>query len=78
MVEPDSQGTPSAITASSQSISRGTYEVEIWNAQNPLAAKRYKSDLTTSQFSLAGLPRGIYIVRVVKGEKSCSRKFVKR
>lgn len=77
LIEPDSQNAQGA-EASSQSISRGIYEIQLWNGIYSTMARSYKTDLTKYQMSLAGLPKGIYIVRVVIDGKTYSKKFVKR
>lgn len=77
LIEPDSQNAQGA-EASSQSITRGTYEIQLWNGIFSTMARSYKTDLTKYQMSLAGLPRGVYIVRVVLDGKTYSKKFVKR
>lgn len=77
LIEPDSQNSQGA-EANSQSISRGTYEIQLWNGIYSTMARSYKTDLTKYQMSLAGLPKGIYIVRVVIDGKTYSKKFVKR
>jgi hypothetical protein len=40
--------------------------------------RNYKTDLSTFQVSLAGLQKGIYIVRVIKDGQTFSKKIVKR
>lgn len=61
--------------SSPQSKTSNTYEIQIWNSANMV--KRFTTDLNTFQISLAGLPSGIYYIRVIKDGKSYSRKFIK-
>ena len=77
LIEPDSQNSQGAET-SSQSTSKGIYEIQLWNGIYSTMTRSYKTDLTKYQMSLAGLPRGVYIVRVVLDGKTYSKKFVKR
>ena len=71
LIEPDAEN-------STQQVLRGTYDVELWNGLTTTKVRSYRTDLTKYQMSLAGLPRGIYIVRVVIDGKTYSKKFVKR
>lgn len=77
LIEPDSQNFQ-GIEASSQSTSRGTYEIQLWNGIYSTMTRSYITDLTKYQMSLAGLPSGIYIVRVIIDGKTYSRKFLKK
>ena len=71
LIEPDAEN-------STQQVLRGTYEIQLWNGIYSTMARSYRTDLTKYQMSLAGLPKGIYIVRVVIDGKTYSRKFVKK
>lgn len=71
LIEPDAEN-------STQQVLRGTYDVELWNGLTTTKVRSYRTDLTKYQMSLAGLPRGVYIVRVVLDGKTYSKKFVKR
>lgn len=71
LIEPDAEN-------STQQVLRGMYDVELWNGLTTTKVRSYRTDLTKYQMSLAGLPRGIYIVRVVIDGKIYSKKFVKR
>lgn len=51
------------------------YEIQIWNSSSKV--RSYTTNLTEFQMSLSGLPDGIYIIRVIKNDKTYSRKFVK-
>ena len=77
LIEPNSLSTQSS-TASTQTVTRGTYEIQLWNSLSTTMAKSFKTDLSTYQFSLAGLPNGIYIVRIIIDGKTYSKKFVKK
>lgn len=63
---------------SSKSSSSGTYEIQIWNSISTQMIRNYKAELSTFQVSLAGLQKGIYIVRVIKDGQTFSKKIVKR
>ena len=54
------------------------YEIQLWNSSGTKMLKTYKTDLKNYQISLAGLPSGIYIVRIIIEGKTHSRKFIKR
>lgn len=55
----------------------GVYEIQLWNSLKTTMMRNYKTDLATFPISLAGLPKGIYLVRIIKDGKSYSRKFVR-
>ena len=63
---------------SSKSSLSGTYEIQIWNSISTQMIRNYKTELSTFQVSLAGLQKGIYIVRVIKDGQTFSKKIVKR
>ena len=77
LIEPDSQNSQGAEVCS-QSISRGTYEIQLWNGNYSTMTRSYKTDLTKYLMSLAGLPSGIYIVRIIIDGRTYSRKFLKK
>ena len=62
--------------ASIQSSQRGTYEIQLWNSTSIL--KRYTCSDTSFQISIAGMPSGIYVVKVIRNGQTYSHKFVKR
>lgn len=59
-------------------ITTEKYEIQIWNGIGANMISNYMTDLTTFQIPLTGLPRGIYIVRVIKDGQTYSRKFMKK
>jgi len=63
---------------SSSKSSSSKYEIQIWNSISTQMVRSYTTDLATFQISLAGLPKGVYIVRVIKDGKTTSKKIVKR
>lgn len=68
---------PAAESGNSQSkILSSSYDIQIWNSMSMVKSQR--TDLSKYQISLAGLPSGIYIVRIIMDGKTYSRKFVKR
>ena len=68
---------PSVEAGNSQSrVLSSSYDIQIWNSMSMVRSQR--TDLSKYQFSIAGLPSGIYIVRIIMDGKTYSRKFVKR
>lgn len=72
LIEPDTE------SGATQSISRNKYEIQIWDTLSSKMSRCYKTDLTKYQISLAGLPGGIYIARVIIDGTTYSRKFLKK
>ena len=71
LIEPDAEN-------STQQVLRGAYEIELWNGLTTTKVRSYRTDLAKYEMSLAGLPSGIYIVRVIIDGKTYSKKFVKK
>ena len=63
--------------SSESSSIAGKYEIQIWNSISTQMIRSYRTDLTTFQVSLAGLQKGIYIIRVIKDGKTTSKKIAK-
>ena len=59
-----------------QSTKNEKTEIQIWNSTQRV--KKLFSNDSTVQISMTGLPSGIYVVRVIRNNKSYSRKFVKQ
>lgn len=55
---------------------QSSYEIQIWNSSE--LVRSYTTDQPSYQVSLAGLPAGVYVIRIVKDGRVYSRKFVKR
>lgn len=58
------------------SLTSDNYEIQIWNSSKMV--KRFYGNDIKSQISLAGLPSGIFVVRVLKNGNVYYKKFVKR
>lgn len=71
LIEPDAEN-------STQQVLRGAYEIELWNGLTTTKVRSYRTDLAKYEMSLAGLPSGIYIVRVIIDGKTYSKKFAKK
>lgn len=53
----------------------GVAEIELWSATAMI--RRIKTDQRSCQFSVSGLPKGLYVVRVIKDGKIHTRKLIK-
>ena len=52
-----------------------TYEIQLWNGLTML--KSFKTNQPTFQISTAGLPTGLYFVRVIKDGQTYTEKLIK-
>ena len=52
-----------------------TYEIQLWNGLTML--KSFKTNQLTFQIPIAGLPAGLYFVRVIKDEQTYTEKLIK-
>ena len=52
-----------------------TYEIQLWNGLTML--KSFKTNQPTFQIPIAGLPAGLYFVRVIKDGQTYTEKLIK-
>ena len=58
------------------STDRSTYEIQIWSGMRML--RSFRTNEPTFQISMAGLPAGLYFVRVVKNGQTYTQKLIKK
>ena len=58
------------------STDRSAYEIQIWSGMRML--KSFKTDQPTFSIPMAGLPAGLYFVRVVKNGQTYTQKLIKK
>ena len=58
------------------STDRSTYEIQIWSGMTML--RSFRTNEPTFQISMAGLPAGLYFVRVVKNGQTYTQKLIKK
>ena len=58
-----------------KTTSSGISEIQLWSTTSLL--RTHKTDQTTYQISVSDLPKGIYIVRVIKDGKTYTQKLIK-
>ncbi|PDP42705.1 hypothetical protein CLI86_12095 [Tannerella forsythia] len=58
------------------STDRSAYEIQIWSGMRML--RSFRTNEPTFQISMAGLPAGLYFVRVVKNGQTYTQKLIKK
>ena len=58
------------------STDRSAYEIQIWSGMRML--RSFRTDQPTFQIPMAGLPAGLYFVRVVKDGQTYTQKLIKK
>ena len=58
------------------STDRSAYEIQIWSGMTML--RSFRTNEPTFQISMAGLPAGLYFVRVVKNGQTYTQKLIKK
>ena len=58
------------------STDRSAYEIQIWSGMRML--RSFRTNEPTFQISMAGLPAGLYFVRVVKDGQTYTQKLIKK
>ena len=58
------------------STDRSTYEIQIWSGMRML--RSFRTNEPTFQIPMAGLPAGLYFVRVVKDGQTYTQKLIKK
>ena len=58
------------------STDRSTYEIQIWSGMRML--RSFRTNEPTFQIPMAGLPAGLYFVRVVKNGQTYTQKLIKK
>lgn len=76
ILEPTIRTSERGASINQSQSSSCVYDIQLWSSTN--LVKSYRTDLSKSQISLSGLPKGIYIIRVIKDGKTYSQKFAKR
>ncbi len=58
------------------STDRSTYEIQLWSGMTML--RSFRTDEPTFQIPMAGLPAGLYFVRVIKDGQTYTQKLIKK
>ena len=58
------------------STDRSTYEIQIWSGMRML--RSFRTNEPTFQIPMAGLPAGLYFVRVIKDGQTYTQKLIKK
>ena len=58
------------------STDRSPYEIQLWSGMRML--RSFRTDQPTFQIPMAGLPAGLYFVRVVKDGQTHTQKLIKK
>lgn len=77
LVLSDSLSSSKLITKSNKTLPNA-YEIQLWNSIGSDLMQSYKTNLTTYQVSLVNLPKGFYIIKIIKDGQTFSRKFAKK
>ncbi len=74
-LDEDSSQKSSPFLKQSKMLGKGTHEIQLWNVSSML--RRFKTDQWEYRISLSGFPPGIYFVRVIKDNKTYTKKLIK-
>ncbi|WP_262509333.1 T9SS type A sorting domain-containing protein [Tannerella forsythia] len=59
-----------------QNDKEDSYDIELWNTNQRISS--FRTNEPTFQISMAGLPAGLYFVRVVKDGQTYTQKLIKK